>query len=322
MLPACLFFSCTTPAEHSNPLDPESPAFTESATISGTVTRYYQPFLPLANVEVRLFPGPALVLTNNDGAFSFRGLAPGVYQLQARLPRYAADTLVIRLSQRQTLTTTIRLNGLPRVDSVSIFTARVSRQPDSTRFFLNVQALTSDPDGPGDVKRVQIVATNFSFADTLAQVGRGGVWQRQFSQEELPPAPLPSWPGHPLHVRVEDFPGQETLAGPFFVVRVVQEVPEPIAPINNEVIVSSPLRFRWQVVSIPYPYTQEVEIFKIDAGFPSFFTAIRNIARGTTIAAFPGGLPPSGNYFWTVKIVDEFGNWSRSKEAVFQVQRP
>lgn len=318
---AILQFSCTSPAEHGNPLDPESSAFSEVATISGTVTTYYQPFRPLENVEVRLLPGPQLALTNGQGGFLFSNLAAGDYQIFVARAGYAADTLSVKTLQRQTVAVAMRLNGMPQVDSVKIITARVDSQADSSVFFLEATAFASDSDGVGDLKRVTLIARDFVFTDTLTLVDRNGIWQRRFEQDELPGAALLAWLGHPVQIQVEDFLRQQNTAGPFFISRVVEEVPEPIAPIDS-VVTRSPLRFIWKSKPVVYPYTQDVEIFRLVAGFPSFFAAIRKIESSANNAVFPGGvLPPAGNYFWTVKLVDEFGNWSRSKEAAFRIER-
>jgi hypothetical protein len=316
------FFSCTAPAEHSNPLDPKSPAFTEAGAIAGTVTTYYAPSRPLAEVEVRLSPGPALTFTNNRGEFSWHNLPAGEYELQAALAGYAPKKIAVQLEKRQNLSLTIPLNGLPKVDSASITTERRTLPPNTTRFFLQIEDVAaSDPDGFNDIKRLTIVARDFSFADTLTLVDRvNGRWRRQFRPEELPAEPsLPAWPGHPLFIQIEDWPGEKTQAGPFYISRVLQETPEAVAPANNGIITAGPLYFQWRVNPIPYPYTQEVEIQ--DVLDPDSKTVFPGIAAGITIKSYSGGgLPPAGNYIWTVKIVDEFGNSSRSKPAAFQVQ--
>jgi hypothetical protein len=319
---AILSSSCTAPVEHSNPLDPQSPAFSEAASISGTVTTSYQPFRPLENVEMRLLPGLKIALTNRRGEFGFSDLRAADYKIHAVFAGYASDTLAVSVKQRESATVTMRLKGLPRIDSVKVVTARIASQADSAFFFLEVKAFAGDPDGVADIKRLTLIARDFAFTDTLTLVDRNGVWQRRFGQDELPNVSLFAWLGHPLHIRAEDFLRQQTMAGPFFISRVMQETPETIAPIDS-VVKRSPLRFIWRNNPVVYPHTQEVEIFRIVAGFPGFYAAIRRISAGTTNAVFPGGvLPPAGNYFWTIKIVDEFGNWSRSKEAAFRVERP
>ena len=316
------FFSCTAPAERGNPLDPRSPAFAETAAITGTVTTYYAPFRALPNAEIRLSPQPAFTLTNSRGEFSFFGLPASDYELQATLKDYAATTRSIHLEKRQNLVLTIALDGLPRVDSAIVITERRALLPNSTRFLLQIEnVIAGDPDGINDIKRLVFMAPDFNFADTLALVDRSkGAWGRQFRQEELPaPWPLPAWPGHPLHIQIEDFPGQKTTAGPFYIARVLQEVPEIISPMNNVVITSAPLYFQWRTGAVPFPYTQEVEIQ--DVLDPESKTILPGIPMGTTIKSYSGGgLPPAGNYIWTVKIVDEFGNSSRSKPAAFQIQ--
>lgn len=321
-LSAILFFSCTAPAEHSNPLDPDSAAFTETGTIAGTVTAYYDSSEPLANVEIRLMPGPAPAFTNSRGEFFWRDLPAGDYELQAALSGYATKKIAVQLEKRQSHNLTIPLDGLPKVDSVTITTERRALPPNTTRFFLQIENVAaSDPDGFEDIKRLTIWAKDFGFADTLTLVDRvNGRWRRQFRQEELPAEPvLPAWAGHPLFILIEDWPGEKIQAGPFYISRVLQETPEAVAPVNNAMITSGPLYFQWRVNPVPYPYTQEVEIQ--DVLDPDFKTILPGIAAGTTTKSYSGGgLPPAGNYIWTVKIVDEFGNASRSQPAAFQVQ--
>jgi len=316
------FFSCTTPAEHSNPLDPKSSAFSEAGSLTGTVTTYYAPSRPLANVEIRLSPESALAFTNSRGEFSFLNLLAGDYELRAALANYAAITTAIHLEKRQHRAITIPLDGLPKVDSALVITERRALSPNSTRYLLQIEnVIASDPDGINDIKRLIFIAPDFNFADTLALVDRAnGIWRRQFRPEELAAEPsLPVWLGHPLYIQAEDFPGQKTTAGPFYIARVIQEEPEALSPNNNVVITASPLFFQWRVGAAPFPYTQEVEIQ--DVLDPESKTILPGIPPGTTIKSYSGGgLPPAGNYIWTVKIVDEFGNSSRSKPAAFQVQ--
>lgn len=270
---------------------------------------------------MRLLPGPQLAFTNGNGEFLFSNLAAGDYQLFVARAGYAADTLSVKTLQRQTVAVAMRLNGVPQVDSVKIVTARVDSQTDSTIFFLEATAFASDPDGISDVKRLTLIARDFAFSDTLTLVDRNGIWQRRFEQAELPNAALLSWLGHPMQIRVEDFLRHQKTVGPFFISRVVEKTLEPMAPIDS-VVTKSPLRFIWKIHPMVYPYTQDVEIFRLVAGFPNFFAAIRKIDASANNAVFPGGvLPPAGNYFWTVKLVDEFGNWSRSKEAAFRIER-
>lgn len=317
-----LLLSCTSPAEHTNPLDPQSPMFSERARITGTVTGYYAPFRPLRNVEIRLTPEPALAFTDVEGKFALEDLPSGDYELQATVAGYAAALRPIRLAKRQQLNMTIALNGLPHVDSATVITERRLLAANSIRYFLQVEnVVAGDPDGINDIKRVVFSAPDFSFSDTLTLVDRArGRWRRQFRQEELPAAaPLPEWPGHGMFIQIEDLPGNKTSAGPFYLARVIQETPEVLAPNNNVVITSPPLLFQWRLGAVPFPFTQEIEIQ--DVLDPEARTILSGIPPNTTVKSYSGGgLPTAGTYVWTVKIVDAFGNASRSRPAAFQVQ--
>ncbi len=317
-----LLLSCTSPAEHRNPLDPQSPAFSDRARITGTVTSYYAPFRPLRNVEIRLLPQPALTFTDAEGKFALEDLPSGDYELQAAVAGYATVQRAIRLGKRQQLALTIPLNGLPHVDSAAVITERRLVTANSARYFLQVEnVVAGDPDGINDIKRVVFSAPDFSFSDTLTLVDRvRGRWRRQFRPEELPAAaPLPEWPGHGLFIEIEDLPGNKTSAGPVYIARVIQETPDLVAPNNNVVITSPPLLFQWRLAAVPFPFTQEIEIQ--DVLDPESRTILSDIPAATTIKSYTGGgLPTAGTYVWTVKIIDAFGNASRSRPAAFQVQ--
>ncbi|MFQ5628083.1 MAG: hypothetical protein ACE5I1_04920, partial [bacterium] len=124
--------------------------------------------------------------------------------------------------------------------------------------------------------------------------------------------------GSPFQVVAHDFPGVAITSEPFFLARVISEVPEAFSPTDGVVASDAPV-FRWQLPQIEFSFTQRIEVFRFDAGFPVTVTTISNIKPDVRSLPYIGRLS-TGTHFWTITIIDDFGNSSRSKEATFQVQ--
>jgi hypothetical protein len=317
--PIICLSACTSPAEHSNPLDPQSPNYSTKGEIVGRVTGYYQPYQPLANATVRLTPPGIVIETGQNGAFRFADLAAQSYSLEITAAGYAAASETTEVFPRRITSHEFHLDGLPTVQLAFVISAHVStRGSADDRIFLEVIAEASDPDGANDVKRMWVEIPARTFSDTLARSGPAR-WQRLFSPDELAGLDLYNLTGTPLQIVAEDFPGEATTSAPFFLARVIAEVPETVSPANDSTLAIDAPTFVWQTPPVAFSHTFRVEVFRLDAGFPTFVTAIGNIAAGATGIRYVGRLS-SGTYYWTVKIIDNFGNSSRSKEATFRVQ--
>jgi hypothetical protein len=138
--------------------------------------------------------------------------------------------------------------------------------------------------------------------------------------KELAPLNLHNLVGAPILLAAEDRAGKRSAPFAVRLARVIDEEPLPLSPINGEVVPNpSAVILRWQSPAAGFDHTFVVEIFRLDAGFPVPFFTARSVRQGSTALPYPGRFS-SGAYYWTVKLLDGFGNSSRSKEATFQVQ--
>ncbi len=321
-------WSCTTPAEHSNPLDPQSPDFTDKGGIAGQVTSYYQPFQSLSAARIYLLSnGGASMQSDADGRFMFSALAPASYTIVAEAPGHAADTATVEVFSRQTTTVNFRLDALPQVQDASVISAHVRTRAsasDTDLVFLDIRAVVLDPDGPNDLTRVRVEVPTFAFNDTLTRGQPANSWQRIFAQDELKAAngaiidPY-NLVGAPFQIIATDAPGASVTSAPFQLARVIAEEPLPLAPANGETITTGAPQLRWQTPALAFDHTLALHVYKTVSGFQTLLLTIPGLPAGSNAAPYPGRLT-SGSYFWTVTIVDRFGNSSRSKEATFQVQ--
>lgn len=321
-------WSCTTPAEHSNPLDPQSPNFTDKGSIAGQITSYYQPFQFLSGARVSLLShSGASVQSDAAGKFMFSALAPASYTLVAEAPGHAADTTTVEVFSRQTSTIDFHLDALPFVEEANVTSAHVKTHAsasDTDLVFLDIRATMHDPDGPNDIARVRVDVSAFAFSDTLARGQPANSWQRIFAQDELKAAngaaidPY-NLVGAPFQIIATDAPGASATSPPFQLARVIAEEPLALEPANGETITTGAPQLRWQTPALAFEYTLTLHVYKTVSGFQTLLLTIPGLPAGSNTAPYPGRLT-SGSYFWTVTIIDRFGNSSRSKEATFQVQ--
>lgn len=322
-----ILLSCTAPAEHSNPLDPQSPNFTDKGNLAGQVTGYYQPFRSLSGARIALLPTGTSMSSDANGRFMFSALSPASYTLVAEASGYAADTLTVEVFSRLTSTVDFRLNALPQVPEAFVTSAHVRTRAsasDTDLVFLDVRTVVFDPDGPNDITRVRVEVPTFAFNDTLARGQSANSWQRIFAPDELrttdgagiDPYNLV---GTAFHIIAADAPGANVISTPFQLARVIAEEPLPLEPANGVSLTTGAPQLKWQTPPLAFEHTFTLHVYKIVSGFQTLLLTIPGLPAGSNTAPYPGRLT-SGSYFWTVTIVDRFGNSSRSKEATFQVE--
>lgn len=316
-----LALGCTSPAEHGNPLDPASPLYTTRGTLQGQVTTIYQPYQALAGATVQLQPGGLSLQSDAAGRFTFAGLESGEYMLDVTKAGYAARQMEITVLPREQHTVEIRLAGLPFVAAAALTSTRVAtREPPTPRLFLEITAEVDDPDGANDIAQVYV---NIPGRATPVALQRGSglsLWRRIVPDDSLKPVVLQNLVGLPLSFIAEDGLGEKSEPRAFQLGRVIDQEPLPTFPIDGEQFPSrtNDRNLRWQLSAISFDYVLRVEVFRLDGGFSFPIFAANNLRAGTNTLPYPGSLT-SGTYYWTVKVVDVFGNSSRSKEAPFRV---
>lgn len=317
-----VLLGCTSPAEHSNPLDPASPLYTTRGNLRGQVTTIYQPYQALAGATVQLQPGGMSLQSDATGRFTFDNLASGDYTLEATKAGYATRQAMITVLPRQQHHAEIRLAGLPFIAAVALTSTRVAtREPPSPRLFLEITAEADDPDGVNDITQVYVHIPG-SAAPVALQRGSGlSSWQRIVPDDSLKPLVLQNLVGVPFVFVAEDGLGERSESRAFQLGRVIDQEPLPTFPIDGEQFPSrtNDRNLRWQLPGVFFDYVLRVEVFRLEAGFSFPIFTANNLRAGTNSLPYPGSLT-SGTYYWTVKVIDAFGNSSRSKEATFVVQ--
>ena len=318
---------CLGDAPHDNPFDPDSERFVREGGVSGLVTD--RAGSPLPEAEVRLIPGsagtqPELVTrTDSRGEYEITGAAEGSgYRLLVGKDGYETEMLEaldIEAGLVEELPVQ-RLNALPVLVDASFRTLHISRWwPTNDLFFLEVSATVSDTDGLLDIEQVWFEIPAQGYTTTLnALVQPAGQFEKRIRADSLPTGSLQPLLGETLRLRVRDRDGSVVTSDAGQLVRVLDGTPNTISPLTDGVIGTNRPTLIWEPFPPLFPFTYRVEVYRDEISPPVLVRQFDNIPMDVTSLQVDVSLP-TAEYFWTVTVVDAFGNQSRSKQAGFAV---
>jgi hypothetical protein len=155
---------------------------------------------------------------------------------------------------------------------------------------------------------------------SLSQVNNSSTWIGQFPQSYLPGGSLTRLVGHPLIIYCSTPNSDPQKSDPFTFVRVIQPVPTIISPAFDTLVGTQP-RLTWLSYDAEYDFTYSVEIVHISTGYTPTLVFQRNgINPDSTGVTVDTPLPAVPRFlYWTISVVDEFGNKATSFEATFRV---
>jgi hypothetical protein len=81
--------------------------------------------------------------------------------------------------------------------------------------------------------------------------------------------------------------------------------------------------FQWSPPDVTFNYTYTLTLSRVESDIRTVVwnpTQVNSLKMQLQFTADNSGLPlRAGEYVWTILVVDEFGNYSQSKEAPFVV---
>lgn len=306
---------CLDDVPHSNPLDPANGD--QIFEVRGSVSTYYQPRKNLANALLILQPGNYVTFSDAEGGYYLGSLKAGKYFITCSAEGYR--TIAESLYVSQSLHHNIMLNGMPYFKTLSLKTHHLSRWfPIDDVYYLEMLADVGDMDGLGDVATVVFEIPNYSFTDTLAPEIEAGLFKKISYSSNLPVSQIHELTGKPFVFIVRDDLGAQTAAPPQYLTRIIAETPTLLAPVEFQIISDQSITFQWQKMRLPFPISFKIEIYRINMGLDTKVDEINNIPGSVAFYNY-SSLLLSGEYFWTLYIIDEYGNSSRSKEGAFRI---
>jgi CarboxypepD_reg-like domain len=316
-----LFFSACSDAPRDNPLDPLSPRYQGNAALSGKVYVLNQN-TPVAQARVSCLENGLSVLTDSAGAYQFLKLDAGSLTFVCSSVGFVSDTQKIALQAGTPQQIQFGLNGYPFVVSQNILTRKIDQYYPSPQYFVDISASVSDPNGIEDVDSVWFVVDSMKFAMGYSLSAK--MWQTTIYKYALPTNTIQWLVGKPLTIVSTDQSNARGTGTPFYVTRIIEDEATPIYPssLNNDTTGSTPL-LKWSPPNVTFFYTYTLSISLVSSGTESVVWMETGIDFSKEEEQFPGDIPTqplqAGNYVWTISVVDQFGNYSRSKESSFVV---
>jgi len=308
------FAGCVPDAPRDNPLDPDSPLYHNVADVTGTVTTFYPPYRPIVNVLVLALSSGSASLTDQNGTFTIHALAVGEHALVASKTGYASDTVHVIVKAGIMNQVNFHLDALPTFSNLSATTSHIAQWWPGPIYQADFAVMVNDNDGATDIDSVLVV-----IEDSIRRLMSYSLIDRRFhstiKSEELPSGALQWLIGRPIVIVAHDRPGNTSSSPAMFITRIIDETPVAASPSGLDTASARPTLI-WNAVYLPYLFSFEVEVVRVDAGYQTSVWKRTNLVNTSTSINVTSSLS-NGTYYWTVAIVDEYGNRSRSKEASF-----
>ncbi len=310
--------ACGTP-ERDNPYDPKSPRYRDTTVLEGTVVRFYPPFAPISSATVTLLPDSFSTKTDAAGRFQFPSVKVGSHRIAAAKEGFSGDTLNWEITLWGHQQPVLHLDALPRFEQVKIRTRHISRWwPPDDLYFLEIRVILTDADGPTDIAAAYFSFPDAAVADTLLPGDQMNEFSKTIEQRDLPLTSLQELIGRPLFLYANDRAGYSSTSGPYYITRIIEELATPDSPKGLETAPNPPV-LHWIHSRGQYTYSYTAEIYRDDGGVVTRVWRQEGIPAATDSARVQQPLS-TGIYFWTVSVVDRFGNTGRSKEAAFRIE--
>ncbi len=121
--------------------------------------------------------------------------------------------------------------------------------------------------------------------------------------------------GWPFTFRVVMHGGIVYTAGPAYLARVITGTPALISPMDEDTVGAYPA-LNWEPYAAEFPFGFLATIIDISAADTIWVSSLMTEVEQSVLVS---DSLPVGEYYWTITVVDSFGNISRSKEGDFRV---
>jgi hypothetical protein len=306
-----LGLACDAPRD--NPLDPQNPEY-RYGTIKGSVQTFCLPHRPVPGVQVTWGPDSRMVHADANGQFVISDILPNNGILYLHANGYRADSVNVQWNKNRSPEIECFLNQIPQLQQTAVFSSVLNRYPNLRTYQMTVQAWIQDPDL--DIEKVNIDAPTLGLHRTLTYNPSDKLFQDSFSPVDLSLSSLQSVVGKTISISVTDLFGFSYEVGQVSLKRIIMDEVSYVQPSSYQITGNRP-KLQWKKFQPGFAFTYILEVYT-DEVVPVRVWEKKNLAGDLTEYDLDKDLP-TGDYFWVIWCVDEFGNRSRSKPASFAV---
>ena len=313
-------------APRDNVLDPHSQQYISTAAVKGSVL-LLDKNSAVAYASISSLEDGVTASSDINGKFSIENLSVGPQTLVCMKENFVSDTQRIALQSRTSSEVTFYLNGAPYILSQNILTRKIDQYYPSPQYFVDITASVTDPNGIVDVDSVWFAV------DTLLYPMEYSVATKQFQTKlykyDIPTNTIQWLVNKPLRIRSKDRRNAVNLSASFYVSRIIENTATPIYPVTNPITQNQDTTgttpvFQWSPPDVTFNYTYTLLLSRVESDIQTVVWTYSNLNSSNSQLQYPGNNSSDtlsvGEYLWTSSVVDDFGNYSRSKEASFIVR--
>lgn len=315
-----LLSGCVNDAPHDNPLDPESSSYRQEGNLGGRIMIRNQS-IGIAGAAILNTVSGASVITDSTGYFQFPSLAEREYQLIVSKETFVSDTFLATVKSGVSTDIVRSLNGAPVVTFKQILTRKIDQYFPSPQYFVDITAAVNDPNGIAELDSVWFGVDTMRFSMAYSVTSKN--FHATIYKYQLPTNTIQWLVGKPLTILSQDIYRAMNVSSPFFVTRVIENAATPISPspFSKDTVSADSVLFQWSPPDVTFNYSYDLSLSRVDAGTQTVVWTYTGLNSFYEEKSYDGSSRLlTGNYVWTISVVDDFGNYGRSKESAFVVQ--
>lgn len=146
-----------------------------------------------------------------------------------------------------------------------------------------------------------------------------GIWATLFSPSyfNVEDPYMESVIGQPFRYNIFVRHDAEYVAEPVYLFRVIEETPVLISPVQSDTV-GTTVELHWQPFDVAYLHWFRASVWRNEFEFEAEVWSSDTLSSVVESVVVSGSLS-QGSYYWTLYVIDEFDNYSRSRENEFIV---
>lgn len=309
-----LNISCNAP--RVNPFDPLNSDY-NYGVIEGTVQNVNFPRVGIIDVNVLWLQENIITKTDTNGRYQLNNIPIEDGTLIFYKDGYRTDTLLVSWGTSKRIFTQVFFNGIPELDTVSIYTIVRNQSSQETESELFVKAWITDLDK--DLETVFVSNSALNLKKTL-ELESDKTYETTLDQGELNISNIEQIIGLDFNILTKDTDNNEFVIGRERITRVIKDEVTGLHPSTDSTVSFQPIVFKWNEFEAGYNFNYMIELYSSPPfSNPQLVHTKTNIPSDSSSYTLSQDFP-NGDYYWVIWVIDQFQNRSRSKEATFQIQ--
>ncbi|KPJ73482.1 hypothetical protein AMJ52_03635 [candidate division TA06 bacterium DG_78] len=304
--------NCSLDAPRDNPLDPNL-----GGNIWGRVLSRNS--YGIAEVEVSIPDVDVITYTDTSGDFGLYVLPEDSMYIFFTHDSYSPESAIIVPKTSEIDTIIVELNGLPYFINCDVTTHYYDRNlPAGPLYFCELSTIAGDIDGDIDIDSVLVEIPALSYSQRLNYDPDIQMFMHKLYADELPGMTLEALVGKQIFFKIIDKDNTAVRSSPYYISRIIYQSPDVIFPSGGLDVLIADTTFIWHKYDYGFYVHYHGEIVRIIGGGPAGVASEFDVfAQNDTTYNVSVSILDPGEYYWTLEVIDSFGNSARSKEERF-----